>query len=82
MGAAWIAVFIRMISVGCISVGRFLRSHAPDHIMDYLPTGPAMGLAIVLGAALASRWRAAAIVIEAFYLAVSLPAAWDVTCME
>jgi hypothetical protein len=51
----------------------------PDHIMDYLLTGPAIGLAIVLGAALASRWRAAAILVGAFYLAVSLPAAWDVT---
>ena len=51
----------------------------PDHIMDYLLTGPAIGLAIVLGAALASRWRAAAILVGAFYLTVSLPAAWDVT---
>jgi hypothetical protein len=51
----------------------------PDHIMDYLLTGPAIGLAIVLGAALASRWRAAAIVIGAFYLAVAAPAAWNVT---
>jgi hypothetical protein len=51
----------------------------PDHIMDYLLTGPAMGLAIVLGAAVASRWRVAAMVVGACYLAISLPAAWDVT---
>jgi hypothetical protein len=50
----------------------------PDHIMDYLLTGPAMGLAIILGAALASRWRASAFAIGVFYLAVSLPAAWNV----
>lgn len=49
----------------------------PDHIEDYVLTGPAIGLAIVLAAAIAARPRIGA-VIAALYLAVSLPAAWDV----
>ncbi|HTR38374.1 MAG TPA: hypothetical protein VMH80_20835 [Bryobacteraceae bacterium] len=49
----------------------------PEHIEDYVLTGPAMGLAILLAGAIAARPRIGA-VIAALYLAVSLPAAWDV----
>lgn len=51
----------------------------PDHIFEFYLTGPAIGLAIVLGAALASRWRIPAIVLGAIYLFVALPASWQVT---
>jgi hypothetical protein len=84
MGVAVIVAALAAGRAGVFGLGWFLLLLAPvlvlpDHIMDYLLTGPAIGLAIVLGAALASRWRAAAILVGAFYLAVSLPAAWDVT---
>ena len=84
MGAAVIAAALAAGRAAVFGLGWFLLLLAPvlvlpDHVMDYLLTGPAMGLAIVLGAALASRWRVAAIAIGAFYLAVSLPATWDVT---
>ena len=49
----------------------------PEHIEDYVLTGPAMGLAILLAGAIAARPRIGS-VIAALYLAVSLPAAWDV----
>jgi hypothetical protein len=49
----------------------------PDHILEYLLTGPAMGLAMMLGAALASRWRTAGIAVGVVYLAFAAPAAWD-----
>lgn len=48
----------------------------PDHIMDYLVTGPAAGLAIVLGSALV-RWRRA-LPVCVLYLAACLPASWEV----
>ncbi len=48
----------------------------PDHVQDYLLTGPAVGLAIVLGAALASRWRSAVACVATLYLAAALPGAW------
>jgi hypothetical protein len=50
----------------------------PDHIEDYVLTGPAMGLAIVLAGALAYRPRIGP-TLAALYLVVSLPAAWEVT---
>ncbi|HTA71849.1 MAG TPA: hypothetical protein VK776_26385, partial [Bryobacteraceae bacterium] len=84
MGVAVIVAALAAGRAAVFGLGWFLLLLAPalvlpDHIMDYLLTGPAIGLAIVLGAALASRWRSAAILVGAFYLAVSLPAAWDVT---
>ena len=84
MGAAVIAAAPAAGRAAVFGLGWFLLLLAPvlvlpDHVMDYLLTGPAIGLAIVLGAALASRWRVAALAIGAFYLAFSLPAAWDVT---
>jgi len=50
----------------------------PDHIMDYLLTGPSLGLAIVIGAALASKWRKTAAAICLVFLAICLPASWQV----
>jgi hypothetical protein len=49
----------------------------PDHIVDYFVAGPAIGLAIILGGALASRWRIPAMLFGAVYLAIAMPAAWD-----
>ena len=69
---------------GLFGAGWFLLLLAPvlalpEHIMDYLLTGPAMGLAMILGIALVSRGRLAAAATAGIYLATSLPAAWDVT---
>jgi hypothetical protein len=50
----------------------------PDHVEEYALTGPAMGLAMILAGALARRPLAIAPV-AALYLAICLPAAWDVT---
>jgi len=50
----------------------------PDHVEGYALTGPAMGIAIILAGALARRPRAIA-PMAALYLAICLPAAWDVT---
>ena len=51
----------------------------PDHIFEFYLTGPAIGLAIALGAALASRWRVAACAFGAIYLVIAIPSAWQVT---
>lgn len=51
----------------------------PEHVFEFYLTGPAIGLAIVLGAALVSRWRVPAIAFGAIYLMLALPAAWQVT---
>jgi hypothetical protein len=69
--------------IGLFGLGWFLALLAPVlvlplHILDYLLTGPVMGLSIVLGAALASRRRIPAAAISALYLSVALPATWDV----
>src|SRR4029077_2888548 len=40
----------------------------PDHVFDFYLTGPSIGLAIILGAALTSRWRVAAVAFGAIYL--------------
>jgi hypothetical protein len=53
----------------------------PEHVEDYALTGPAMGLAIILAAALSRRPRAFGLVV-AVYLAVCLPAAWDTTSWQ
>lgn len=53
----------------------------PDHVQDYALTGPAMGLAIILAGALARRPFVIAPV-AALYLAISLPAAWEVTSWQ
>lgn len=48
----------------------------PDHIMDYLLYGPALGLAVVLAAGLSGRWRWVSAGVCALYLAFCLPASW------
>ena len=50
----------------------------PDHVEDYALTGPAMGIAMILAGALARRPRVIAPIVVLF-LAICLPAAWDVT---
>jgi hypothetical protein len=50
----------------------------PEHVEDYALTGPAIGLAMILAGALARKPRALAPLAVA-YLAICLPAAWDVT---
>lgn len=49
----------------------------PEHVQDYALTGPAIGIAIILSAALVRRPRAM-IPIAVLYLAIALPAAWEV----
>jgi hypothetical protein len=51
----------------------------PDHIFEYFLTGPTIGLAIILGAALASLRRALFVPVAAAYLAFALPSAWQTT---
>ncbi len=53
----------------------------PEHVEDYALTGPAMGLAMILAGALAIRPRVIA-PITVLYLAISLPAAWEVTSWQ
>jgi len=64
-GAGWFVVLLAPVLV------------LPDHVLEYLVTGPAIGLAIVLGAALASRRRAIGVAVALIYLAFAAPAAWD-----
>jgi hypothetical protein len=66
-GAVWFLIFLVPFLV------------LPEHIFEYFLTGPAIGLAIILGAALASRWRTPAIALAAVYLLLALPAAWQTT---
>jgi hypothetical protein len=49
----------------------------PEHILDYLLTGPALGFAIVLAAPFATRRRAWFAPLALLYLTVSLPASWS-----
>jgi hypothetical protein len=67
LGAGWFVILLTPVLA------------LPTHISDYLLTGPAMGLAIILGAALASRWRAVSALTAALYLLASVPAAWKAT---
>lgn len=66
-GAAWFVILLVPFLV------------LPEHIFEYFLTGASIGLAIILGAALASRWRAPFAVLAAAYLAFALPAAWQTT---
>jgi hypothetical protein len=50
----------------------------PDHVEEYALAGPAMGIAMIWAGALARRPRVIA-PMAALYLAICLPAAWDVT---
>jgi hypothetical protein len=51
----------------------------PDHIFEYFLTGPAIGLAIILACALASRWHVPIAALAALYLICAIPAAWRST---
>jgi len=53
----------------------------PDHVEDYALTGPAMGVAMILAGALARR-PPVIIPVAVLYLAISLPAAWEVTSWQ
>jgi hypothetical protein len=50
----------------------------PEHVEDYALTGPVIGIAVILAGAIARRPIAIAVT-TALYLAVCLPAAWQVT---
>jgi len=66
-GAAWFVILLVPFLV------------LPEHIFEYFLTGSSIGLAIILGAALASRWRVPCAVLAVAYLAFALPAAWQTT---
>jgi hypothetical protein len=83
MCAAVLVAIALNARAGLLGAGWFLallgpQLVLPEHILDYLLAGPAMGLAIVLGASVAARWRAGA-VLALGYFAIALPAAWAVT---
>jgi hypothetical protein len=50
----------------------------PDHIMDYLLVGPAVGMAFILAGPLSARRRWAGALAVVCYLSVCLPASWKV----
>ena len=80
-GALGAAVVLRRF--GIFALGLFVILLAPllplrDHVMDYYLTGPALGLALLGGAALVSRFRWTAAIAAALYLCISLPASWAV----
>ena len=82
MAVAVVAALVAGGRAGMFGLGWFLLFLIPvlvlpEHIEDYVLTGPAVGLAMVLAGALAVRPRIGAVT-AILYLAVSLPAAWDV----
>jgi len=83
MGAAVLLALFVAGRAGVFGLGLFLLLLAPmlvlpDHIQDYLLTGPVMGLAILLAGAVAARPQIG-VAVATLYLAISLPAAWEVT---
>jgi hypothetical protein len=83
IGAGVVAAIVVAGRVGWFGLAWFVALLVPmlplpEHVQDYALTGPAMGLAIIFAAALARRPRAMAPV-AALYLAICLPASWDVT---
>ncbi|MBI5281276.1 MAG: hypothetical protein HY858_06295 [Candidatus Solibacter usitatus] len=68
---------------GLLGAGAFLLLLAPvlplpEHVMDYLLTGPSVGIAMIIGGAVAAkRWQAGGAA-AVFFLAVCLPASWKV----
>jgi hypothetical protein len=79
-----IAAIVAARRTGVFGAGWFLLLLVPflplpDHIFEFYLTGPAIGLAIVLAAALASRWRIPAIAFGSLYLLLAIPSAWQVT---
>jgi hypothetical protein len=86
LGMGVIAAIIIAGRVGLFGLALFLALLVPmlplpDHVEPYVLTGPVMGVAIILAAALRKKPAAIAL-IAALYLAVCLPAAWDVTSWE
>ncbi|HTC32152.1 MAG TPA: hypothetical protein VK724_02215 [Bryobacteraceae bacterium] len=83
IGAGVIAAIIVAGRVGLFGLAWFIALLVPmlplpEHVEDYALTGPAIGLAMILAGALARKPRAIAPLAVA-YLAICLPAAWDVT---
>ncbi len=83
IGAGVIVAIIVAGRVGLFGLAWFLALLVPmlplpDHVQDYALTGPAMGIAIILAGALARRPRVIGGVVL-LYLAICLPAAWEVT---
>lgn len=65
-GAAWFVILLGPLLL------------LPDHVMDYALTGPVVGLALIIAAAVAAQ-RRIGISIAVFYLVFAVPAAWNVT---
>lgn len=65
-GAAWFVIMLGPLLL------------LPDHIMDYALTAPAVGLALIIAAAVSAR-KAIGMPIAILYLAFAAPAAWHVT---
>jgi hypothetical protein len=83
IGAGVIVAIVVAGRVGLFGLAWFLALlipmlPLPDHVEDYALTGPAMGIAIILAGALAVRPRVIGGV-AVLYLAICLPAAWEVT---
>lgn len=83
VGAGVIAAIFLAGRVGWFGLAWFLALLVPmlplpEHVQDYVLTGPAMGIAIIFAGALARRPRVA-VPVAALYLIVCLPAAWEVT---
>lgn len=86
LGAGVIAAVIAAGRAGWLGLAWFLALLVPmlvlpEHVEDYVLTGPVIGIAIILAAALARRPLAIAPA-AALYLAICLPAAWDVTSWQ
>jgi hypothetical protein len=86
VGAGVIVAIVVAGRVGLFGLAWFLALLVPmlplpDHVEDYALTGPVMGIAMILAGALARRPRAIA-PIALLYLAISLPAAWEVTSWQ
>ena len=86
LGVGLIAAVIFAGRVGIFGLAWFLALLVPmlplpDHVEEYVLTGPVIGIAIIVAAALRKRPFAIA-PLAALYLAVCLPAAWDVTSWQ